>query len=107
MLGVAGVQKFVRETSLLPFGEMKQGILDRVADWREGPPDRRCFARPRRSAVSVAKPRVSWCRAILFDDHGRISFCRREAGTRPGCEQIDFLLHIAHADSRRFRRRLA
>ena len=38
MLGVEGVQKFVREASLLPFSEMKQGILDRVADWREGPP---------------------------------------------------------------------
>ena len=38
MLGVSGVQKFVRETSLLPFREMKQGILDRVAEWREGPP---------------------------------------------------------------------
>jgi PAS domain S-box-containing protein len=38
MLGVEGVQKFVRETSLLPFDEMKQGILDRVAAWREGPP---------------------------------------------------------------------
>lgn len=38
MLGVEGVQKFVREASLLPFHEMKQGILDRVADWREGPP---------------------------------------------------------------------
>jgi len=38
MLGVPGVQKFVREAALLPFAEMKQGILDRVADWREGPP---------------------------------------------------------------------
>jgi PAS domain S-box-containing protein len=38
MLGVPGVQKFVGETSLLPFAEMKQGILDRVAAWREGPP---------------------------------------------------------------------
>jgi hypothetical protein len=38
MLGVEGVQKFVRETSLLPFCEMKQAILDRVAEWREGPP---------------------------------------------------------------------
>jgi PAS domain S-box-containing protein len=38
MLGVPGVQKFVRETSLLPFHEMKQGILDRVAEWRDGPP---------------------------------------------------------------------
>jgi serine phosphatase RsbU (regulator of sigma subunit) len=36
MLGVEGVQKFVRETSLLPFCEMKQGILDRVAAWRDG-----------------------------------------------------------------------
>jgi len=38
VLGVPGVQKFVREASLLPFAEMKQGILDRVAAWREGPP---------------------------------------------------------------------
>ena len=38
MLGVPGVQKFVCETSLLPFAEMKQGILDRVAAWRKGPP---------------------------------------------------------------------
>ena len=37
MLGVEGVQKFVRETALLPFKQMKQGILDRVAAWREGP----------------------------------------------------------------------
>lgn len=37
MLGVAGVQQFVREASRLPFSEMKQGILDRVAAWREGP----------------------------------------------------------------------
>ena len=37
MLGVDGVEQFVRETSLLPFGEMKQGVLDRVATWREGP----------------------------------------------------------------------
>ena len=38
MLGVEGVQKFVRETALLPFDEMQQGILDRVSDWREGLP---------------------------------------------------------------------
>ncbi len=38
MLGVPGVEKFVRETALLPFSEMKQGLLDRVAAWREGPP---------------------------------------------------------------------
>jgi phosphoserine phosphatase RsbU/P len=38
MLGIEGLQKFVRETSVLPLGEMKQGILDRVAAWREGPP---------------------------------------------------------------------
>ena len=38
MLTVDGVQRFVRETALLPFSEMKQGILDRVAAWRDGPP---------------------------------------------------------------------
>ncbi len=38
MLGTEGVQKFVRETALLPFGEMKQAILDRVEAWRDGPP---------------------------------------------------------------------
>lgn len=38
MLGVEGVQKYVRETAELPFNEMKQGILDRVADWGDGPP---------------------------------------------------------------------
>jgi len=37
MLGVPGVQKFVRETAELPLSEMKKGILDRVAAWREGP----------------------------------------------------------------------
>jgi serine phosphatase RsbU (regulator of sigma subunit) len=38
MLGVAGVQRFVRETATLPFQEMNKAILDRVAEWREGPP---------------------------------------------------------------------
>jgi len=38
MLGVEGVQKIVRQTSSLPPHEMKQGILDGVAAWREGPP---------------------------------------------------------------------
>jgi PAS domain S-box-containing protein len=38
MLGVEGVQKFVRETSDLPLAEMKREILERVAAWREGPP---------------------------------------------------------------------
>jgi phosphoserine phosphatase RsbU/P len=37
MLKVEGVQNFVRETALLPFNEMKQGILNRVAAWRDGP----------------------------------------------------------------------
>ena len=37
MLGVPGVQKFVRETATLPFGEMKHALLDRVAAWRDGP----------------------------------------------------------------------
>jgi PAS domain S-box-containing protein len=38
MLELQGVQNFVRETALLPFSEMKQGILNRVAAWRDGPP---------------------------------------------------------------------
>jgi phosphoserine phosphatase RsbU/P len=38
MLEVEGVQNIVRETSLLPFPEMKQGILNRVTAWRHGPP---------------------------------------------------------------------
>jgi PAS domain S-box-containing protein len=38
MLGVPGVEKFVRETATLPFSEMKQALLDRVASWRDGPP---------------------------------------------------------------------
>jgi PAS domain S-box-containing protein len=39
ILGVEGLQRFVRETAVLPFSEMKEGILDRVAAWREGPPE--------------------------------------------------------------------
>jgi PAS domain S-box-containing protein len=38
MLEVEGIQNIVRETSLLPFSEMRQGILNRVAAWRDGPP---------------------------------------------------------------------
>jgi PAS domain S-box-containing protein len=38
MLGVEGVQEIVRQTASLPASEMKQGILDGVAAWREGPP---------------------------------------------------------------------
>jgi phosphoserine phosphatase RsbU/P len=38
MLGVPGVQKFVRETAALPFAEMKRALLERVAAWRSGPP---------------------------------------------------------------------
>jgi len=38
MLGIEGVQEIVRQTSSLPAHEMKQGILDGVAAWREGPP---------------------------------------------------------------------
>jgi phosphoserine phosphatase RsbU/P len=37
MLRVEGVKNIVRETSSLPFREMKQGILNRVAAWRDGP----------------------------------------------------------------------
>jgi sigma-B regulation protein RsbU (phosphoserine phosphatase) len=38
MLGVEGVQEIIRQTSSLPAAEMKKGILDGVAAWREGPP---------------------------------------------------------------------
>ena len=38
MLGIEGVQEIVRQASSLPAHEMKQGILDGVAAWREGPP---------------------------------------------------------------------
>jgi PAS domain S-box-containing protein len=38
MLKVGGVQSLVRETALLPFSEMKEGILDRVRAWSAGPP---------------------------------------------------------------------
>jgi phosphoserine phosphatase RsbU/P len=38
MLGTEGVQKIVRETAALPLAEMKQGILDRVTEWRDGAP---------------------------------------------------------------------
>jgi two-component system sensor histidine kinase ChiS len=37
MLGIEGVQEIVRRTSSLPPDQMKQGILDGVAAWREGP----------------------------------------------------------------------
>ena len=36
ILGIEGVQKIVRETSLLPFHEMREDILNRVAAWRQG-----------------------------------------------------------------------
>jgi phosphoserine phosphatase RsbU/P len=38
MLGVEGVREIVRQASSLPAEQMKQGILDGVAAWREGPP---------------------------------------------------------------------
>ena len=38
MLGIEGIREIVRQTSALPAEEMKQGILDRVAAWRNGPP---------------------------------------------------------------------
>ena len=37
MLGVEGLQKIVREAAMLPFSEMKQAILNGVAEWRLGP----------------------------------------------------------------------
>ena len=38
MLGVEGVREIVHQASALPPKEMKQGILDGVATWRNGPP---------------------------------------------------------------------
>jgi PAS domain S-box-containing protein len=38
MLGIAGVQEIVRKASSLPAEQMKQKILDDVADWRDGAP---------------------------------------------------------------------
>jgi phosphoserine phosphatase RsbU/P len=38
MLGTEGVQKIVRETAMLPFGDMQQALLNRVAAWRDGAP---------------------------------------------------------------------
>jgi phosphoserine phosphatase RsbU/P len=38
MLGISGVQKILREAALLPFSEMRQEIISRVAEWRDGPP---------------------------------------------------------------------
>lgn len=38
MLGVGGVRRIVQEAALLPFHEMQEGILQRVAAWRQGPP---------------------------------------------------------------------
>lgn len=38
MLGIEGIREIVRRTSALPAQEMKQGILDEVAAWRNGPP---------------------------------------------------------------------
>jgi phosphoserine phosphatase RsbU/P len=37
MLGIPGLQEFVRESAEGPFSQMKGKILDSVASWREGP----------------------------------------------------------------------
>ena len=38
MLGITGVQEIVRKASSLPAEQMKQNILEGVANWREGAP---------------------------------------------------------------------
>src|SRR5262249_21387430 len=38
MLGVEGVREIVHQASTLPAEQMKSGILDGVAAWRNGPP---------------------------------------------------------------------
>ncbi len=37
ILGISGVQEFVRQTSALPFDQMKQGLMDRVTSYSAGP----------------------------------------------------------------------
>jgi PAS domain S-box-containing protein len=39
ILGIEGLSEIVRETSRLPLAEMRGEIVDRVADWRNGPAD--------------------------------------------------------------------
>ena len=34
---VQGVENFVRENSMLPFSDMREGILNRIPAWRDGP----------------------------------------------------------------------
>jgi sigma-B regulation protein RsbU (phosphoserine phosphatase) len=36
ILGIDGVENIVQQTALLPFPEMREGILSRVAAWRYG-----------------------------------------------------------------------
>jgi serine phosphatase RsbU (regulator of sigma subunit) len=38
MLGISGGQEIVRKSSCLPGEEIKQGILNEVAAWRDGAP---------------------------------------------------------------------
>ena len=38
MLGVAGLGEIASEAAGLPIAEMKDHILKRVAEWRNGPP---------------------------------------------------------------------
>ena len=38
MLGIEGLSDIVRDTSALPLPQMKQEILDRIAQFRHGPP---------------------------------------------------------------------
>jgi PAS domain S-box-containing protein len=38
MLGVEGMAEIVRDTALWPLAEMKQEIIERVREWRDGPP---------------------------------------------------------------------
>jgi serine phosphatase RsbU (regulator of sigma subunit) len=38
MVGVAGIRRFVQETATLQLREMKNAILERVAEWRKGQP---------------------------------------------------------------------
>ncbi len=82
MLGTAGVQKFVRETALLPFGEMKQALLEPRRSLARRPAHRRHVSGPARSALSAdsADARHAGDRAKALN---RVHFCRFESFMDP------------------------
>ena len=37
LLKIEDLENFARETSMAPFSDMREGILNRIAVWRDGP----------------------------------------------------------------------